>query len=105
MSRHSIKTSDGEGFLRAMTDEWADLKKQYEVDLILTVKPSDRRGVLVHWLKAFKASEPLAEFPMASVRVEYPSAAVQTYEAFMFQLVTKLARVIELRLRYPEGKG
>ena len=105
MTRHSLKTMDCEGFLRAFTDEWRDLQVQHKVDLQLTVRPSDRRGVLLHTLKAWSADLPLADFPKASVRVEFPSASVQSYEAFMFSLTTKLARVLELRERYPEGKG
>lgn len=105
MGRHALKAADGEGFLRAFWDAWVDLEKDHEVRLRLWIEPTTRKGVftnrLVAWLKVGGSQD----FPQASVRVEYPSSQVQSYEAFLYTLVVKLERVIEMQAKYPEGRG
>lgn len=47
MARKPLKTSDGEGFLRAAWDLLADMRAEYGVESGFTVRPSKRRGVFV----------------------------------------------------------
>lgn len=105
MARYKLKTADGEGFLRAFWDEWRDIELAYGLHLKLKVLPSERRGILVHWLEAWKDRPETTAFPKGSVRLEYPSSQVQSYEAFLYALGVKLSRLLEMQVRYPEGKG
>lgn len=105
MGRHAIKSADGEGFLRAFWDAWKDLEADHDIRLALLVEPTTRKGIFTHRLQGWLKVGGSKDFPQASVRVEYPSSQVQTYEAFLYTLVVKLERVFENQARYPEGKA
>jgi len=104
MARHTLKTSDGEGFLRAAWDMWADLEMEGELRVELVVKPTGRKGVFWFRLAGWSNDGMPTGYPKASVSAEYPTAQVQSLEAFLYALTVKLDRVIELQARYPEGK-
>jgi len=105
MARQSLRTSDGQGFLRAFTDEWKDTEKQYEVLITMSVEPSKRKGVLEHRLVAWGEGERRGSISKAAYTFEYPTSMVATYEAFLFQGMTRLARILEGQKLYPGGKG
>jgi len=105
MTRHTLRTADGEGFIRAFTDEWKDIEQMYEVKLHLSIEPTGRKGILLHRLTAWLCVGGSRDFPQASVRVEYPSSQVQSYEAFLYSLGVKLERVLEMQKAYPEGRS
>jgi len=104
MARHTLRTGDGEGFLRAAWDMWSDIELNETVKLSLAVMPTSRKGVFRFRLSAWREEDTPTAFPQAAVALEYPTAQVQSLEAFLYALTVKLDRVIELQQRYPEGK-
>jgi len=104
MGRHTLKTGDGEGFLRAAWDMWRDIELDGEFRVEMVVKPTGRKGVFWFRLAAWLNDGPPTAYAKASVTAEYPTAQVQGLEAFLYALTVKLDRVIELQARYPEGK-
>lgn len=105
MTHRTLKSSDGEGFLRAAWDSWFDLVVERKGQLSLIVAPTVRKGVWSFRLTYRSPLDALAAFPTASVTAEYPTAQVQTVEAFLYQLVVKMERMLDSQDRYPGGRG
>jgi hypothetical protein len=105
MTRKPLKSADGEGFLRAFTDEWADIRADHDVELVMTISPTYRKGVLKLTIKAWAGGLVDIGFPKAQYSVEYPTAAVASFEAALYQAMVRLQRVIEQQERYPMGKA
>jgi hypothetical protein len=102
MTHRRMHSSDGEGFLRATCDSWQDLEHDQNVVLKLGVRPTKRKGVLQFDLGAWRPTGGSRDFPLARVAADYPNSQVQTLEAFLYTLVIKLERVLELQHRFPE---
>lgn len=105
MAKNRLSSADGPGFLRAFTDNWADVERAYGVLLTMRVSPAKRKGVLEHRISAWHEGERRGGHPAAAYTFEYPTAQVQTYEAVFFQAITRLARILEEQRKWPEGKG
>lgn len=105
MAKNRLSSADGEGFLRAFGDNWADLEKEFNVLLTMRVGPSSRRGVLEHRISAWHEGDRRGTHPQAAYTFNYPTAQVSTYEAALFQAITRLARILEGQRKWPEGKA
>jgi hypothetical protein len=105
MARHTLRTSDGEGFLRAFTDAWQDAEADHKVLIQMNVHLSRRRGVLGLTLAAVPEGEPAPVHPQAKYTVEYPTAAVATFEAALYQAMVKLERILDQQRKWPMGKA
>jgi len=102
MAHRTLRSADGEGFLRAMCDSWKDLEHDQNVVLKLAVVPTKRKGVLQFSLGAWRPTGGSRDFPLARAVADYPNSQVQTLEAFLYTLGIKLERIIELQHRFPE---
>lgn len=105
MAKNRLSSADGPGFLRAFTDNWADVEAEYEVYLQMRVSPSKQKGVLEMRISAWSEEDRRGARPRAAYTWVYPSAAVETLEAAYFQAITRLARILEQQRKWPEGKG
>lgn len=105
MARKPLKTSDGEGFLRAAWDLLADMRAEYGVESGFTVRPSKRRGVFVYALRAYTPSDGGESVQRAAYTCEYPTSQVGSLEAFLYRAVLKLDYQLEQQRRFPEGKA
>lgn len=103
MSRRALHAADGEGFLRAFTDEWQDLEAVYRVQITTALGLTGRKGVLRVVLVAMDARLDGPVRVKAKYSVEYPTAAVATFEAALFQAMTKLERMLYYQGVYPSG--
>jgi len=104
-TKPSLKSNDKEGFIRALTDEWADLQKEYQVVLEMTVEPAMRKGVLRITLTALSPSDGRTGLATAYYSCEYPTAAVESLEACLFRCAVRLERVLRDRKAHPMGKA
>jgi hypothetical protein len=105
MAKTNLKASDGEGFLRAYHDELKDLELNFGVLITARIDLTPRRGVLVFNLTAWSVRDRRGEIPAAQYGAEYPTAQVGTLEAFLYQSVVKLGRVLSDAHKFPMGKG
>lgn len=105
MARKALKTSDGEGFLRAFTDEWADLESTYGVYLQMRVSPTPRKGVLELRVSAWGEQERRGHQPRAAYTASYPTAQVGTLEACLYQSLVRLEHILAQQLKWPMGKA
>jgi hypothetical protein len=104
-SKPSLKSNDKEGFLRAFTDEYADLQADYHVKLEMVVEPSGRKGVLRITLTALSPQDGHTGLAAAYYQCEYPTAQVESLEACLFRCAVRLERVLRDRHAYPMGKA
>lgn len=107
MGKHkpSLASNDKEGFLRAFTDEWADLQLEYGIVMEFTIEPSLRKGVLRLCATALSAQDGRTGLLPAYYQCEYPTAAVQSFEAALFSCMAKLERLLRDRRAFPMGKA
>lgn len=105
MGKQRLASADGEGFLRAFTDSWADIEADKGVLIVMSVRPSGRRGVLEVTLSAWSEQEKRGHFPQASITITYPTAAVATFEASLFQATNKLDHILTQQRLFPSGKA
>ena len=105
MAKNRLSSADGPGFLRAFTDNWRDAEADFGVSITMVLHPSAQRGVVEHVLKAWVEGERRGSRPQAAYIATYPSAAVVTYEAFLFQAMVRLLRILEQQRKWPEGKA
>jgi len=105
MARHKLSSSDGEGFLRAFHDSLRDTESNHQVEVIITMRLSDRKGVVVVVLRAYKAGERDAAYPQAQYSREYPTAAVGSFEAALYQASVKLDHILTQQELWPMGKA
>lgn len=105
MARKQLKTADGEGFLRALWDSFADMEVEYGVTCSLTVTPTTRKGVF-RWRMA---AQTMAGTPLASESAvytgEYPSVVASSLEAFLYRSSLKLEHILEQQRKWPMGKA
>lgn len=104
-SKPSLKSNDKDGFLRAFTDEWAELQIAYGVVLEFVVEPSGRKGVLRLTLSALSPSDGHVGLSTAYYQCEYPTAQVESLEACLFRCGTRLERILRDRKAHPQGKA
>lgn len=104
MAKQSLKSSDGEGFLRAFHDSVVDLEHNHQVRVYITLALTKRRGVLTASLRAYQGDAGDQPYPLAKYSVEYPSAAVQSFEAALFQASNKLDHILTQQKMWPMGK-
>jgi len=105
VARNKLSSADGEGFLRAMTDAWRDLEIEEDCRLQLFVVPTSQKGVVNISLTALQEGvEGLTEV-IGRYSVTYPSAAVSSLEATLYQSIIRLERIIVDAQRWPAGKG
>jgi hypothetical protein len=107
MTKHrvSLNSNDKEGFIRAFTDEWAEIQVEYGVVLEFTVEPTQRKGVLRFCATALDPRNGLTGLREAYYQCEYPSAAVASLEASLFSCMVKLERVLRDKRAHPMGKA
>jgi hypothetical protein len=105
MTKHKLSAADGEGFLRAFTDEIAELQLGHQVSLVLWVSPTSRKGVLKLELSAVQADDSPGSSVVAKYTTEYPTAAVGSLEACMFQCAVKVGRLLRDQALYPMGRA
>jgi len=104
-SKPSLKSNDKEGFIRAFTDEWKDLEEVYGATLVFGVKPSDRKGVLRLYVWAAEPVDGVLPPPKVEYSCEYPTAAVESFEACLYRCLVRLERIIRDRQHFPMGKA
>jgi len=104
-AKPSLKSNDKEGFIRAFTDEWTDLEEVHGVSLVFGVKPSDRKGVLRLYVWAYDAKNGVVPFNKVEYSCEYPTAAVESFEACLYRCLVRLERVVRDRQQFPMGKA
>jgi hypothetical protein len=105
MSKNKFSSGDGEGFLRATTDAWKDLELETGLHLSLRLSPTGRKGVMRVELQALEEDDMGITGVFASYATEYPSAAVSSLEATLYQSVIRLERVVLDANRWPSGRG
>jgi len=105
MARHRLKANDGEGFIRAFTDELAELQLDHRVCLVLWVSPSSRKGVIKLELSAVEDKDAPDMRVVAKYTTEYPTASVGSLEACMFQCAVKIGRLLRDGVRFPMGRA
>jgi len=105
MSRNKLNSGDGEGFLRALTDAWFDLEKDEDIHLQLMMAPTHRKGVVSIVLKAYEEGVEGNTEVVATYQTDYPSAAVSSLEATLYQSLIRLERIVVDARRWPSGRG
>jgi len=101
----SLHSNDKEGFIRAFTDEWAELEIEYDCLVEFFICPTNRKGVLRLTSKAVRAGGvPLVD-TVALYSCEFPTAAVESLEACLFRSLIQLGRILHARYAYPLGKA
>jgi len=104
-TKPSLHSNDKEGFIRAFTDEWADIELEYQVALGLEMRPSTRKGVIRIEVVAGRPADGHARNKVALYSSEYPTAAVESFEACLFRSLVQLERILQARYAYPLGKA
>jgi len=105
MAKNGLKADDAPGFLRAYTDEIAELEQEHEVLIYSTFTPSSRRGVLEFRLSAWYEGERRGSKPVAVYTAHYPNSFVGSLHAFLFQAAIRLGGQLRDIKRYPQGKA
>lgn len=105
MGRHQLSSRDGEGFLRAFTDLWADLEHDLDVRFTFEVFRTARKGVLQLVLCAYDVPVDVPQGYRAKYTCEYPTAAVQSFEAAFYSALLHLDRQLADMQQFPEGRG
>lgn len=105
MSRKQLKSADSEGFLRAFTDEWAELALDHKVELAFSMAPTSRKGVLALTVRAVGAGEAPEARLRAKYTCEYPTAAVGTFEACLYQCMVRTGRILREQEKWPMGRA
>lgn len=105
MAKARLTSADGEGFLRAFCDAWHDVEMEQKVMLEFGMLPTRRTGVLMLSLVAWELSREEGAFPRARYSVEYPTSAVATFEAALFQAINRLDQILIQQRKWPQGKA
>lgn len=105
MAKNALKSDDVAGFLRAYTDEIAELEKEHQVIVFATWTPARQRGVLEFRLSAWAEGDRRGNSPRASYTAHYPNAFVGSLHAFLFQCAIRLGTQLRDLKRYPQGKA
>jgi len=105
MARHPLKSSDGEGFLRAFHDSVRDIEGNHGVRVYITLSLTTRRGVLKATLRAYREQDDDVPYPQAAYSVEYPTAAIGSFEAALFQASNKLDHILTQQRIWPMGRA
>jgi len=105
MSRKPLKAADSEGFLRAFTDEWAELELEHKVCLGFWLKPTSRKGVLALTVTAVEDVDTPDTRLRAKYTCEYPTAAVGTFEACLYQCMVRVGRIMREQVKWPMGRA
>ncbi len=105
MGRHTLKAHDGVGFLRAYTDEMLDAELVYSGYITVQLKHTVQRGVLEVEHAFVKASTPDTTRWTVRYVTMWPNSQDTTFEAFMYQCLVKLRRMLDDKYLYPGGKA
>jgi len=105
MSRKQLKAGDSEGFLRAFTDEWAELQLEHKVELAFSLAPTTRKGVLALTVRAVGPLNGSEAILRAKYTCEYPTAAVGTFEACLYQSMIRTGRILREQEKWPMGRA
>jgi hypothetical protein len=103
--RTTLRSGDPEGFLRAFSDEWVDIGELHDVVLLMSIEPTKRRGVMKLCVWSYKASEGTTGMVQAMYSCEYPTAAVETFEACLYRCLIRLERILRDKAMFPMGKA
>jgi len=101
----SLHSNDKEGFIRAFTDEWKELELEYHGLVNFDVDRSGRKGVLRLTTRLVRPSDAGEDVVAALYSCEYPTAAVESFEACLFRCLIQLGRILQARYAYPLGKA
>lgn len=104
-AKPSLHSNDKEGFIRAFTDEWKDIEVDYTCVINFWVVPSDRKGIVRLSVRAVRALDTPYPDQMALYSCEYPTAAVESFEACIFRSLVQLGRILASRYAHPMGKA
>jgi len=105
MAKTKLLSGDATGFLRAYCDEWKDVELERGVLLTMRSEPTGRRGVLAFVWSAWAEQERRGGHPIAQYSAEYPNSQVGTLEAFLYQSIVKLDRILRDGQMFPSGKA
>jgi hypothetical protein len=105
MSKKYLQAGDKEGFLRAFTDMWSDTEADHECLISFSIGLTKQKGVLELRMAAWSEAERRGGYPKARYVCSYPTAAVATFEAALYQAITRLERILDQQRKYPEGKA
>jgi len=101
----SLKSGDKTGFIRAFTDEWQDLIKEYGIDLVLEIDPALQKGVVNLELTATAPATIEQERMVCRYTSSYPNASVESFEACLYRCMVRLERLLRDRVAHPSGKA
>jgi len=102
--RHS-DASEGEQFVRPLTDTIRDLEIEYQVVITTSLMVGGRRGELEVKMSAQETERsPLAR-PFAVVSQDWPHSTVQSLPALLYNLSFKLGRMVEEHRRDQDFRG
>lgn len=104
-TKPSLKSNDKEGFLRAFTDEWADMEAEYGVTLAMGITPTHRKGVMQIRLAATPDPASESAYFGGAYQCEFPTAAVESLEACLYRCCVRLERVLRDRNSLPMGRA
>lgn len=104
MAKSPLKAGDGVGFIRAYTDELRETEHEYGVYIFSQMGVSGQRGVLEFRFTAWKQEDRRGERPEASYVATYPTAHVQSLEAFLYQCLVRLSMQLRDKKRWPLGR-
>ncbi len=96
MGRNAKVTPDS-GFLIAAYDSLGDMSVNYGVHVGYSITPAVRRGVFKLRLRAFRAQNGDKMPQVASYETEFPTAAIGSFTAALFQCAVKLEHILEVR--------
>ena len=100
-----LRSNDTRGMLIACTDQWVDTEQTYDVLINLTCMHTVQRGVLEYKATAFEARGDGQLVSIASITRLYPNAQVESYEAHLYTLQVRLARLLEDRREDTRREG
>jgi hypothetical protein len=105
MSKRVLRAADGEGFIRALYDDWRDVETEYQVKAICHLTCTSRRGVIQLYMAVYPMGTGVTGTPLASYTTEYPTVAVQSFEAALYQAMVRLERLVDTQAKWPMGKA
>jgi hypothetical protein len=78
---------------------------EYQVELELEIMPTDRKGVTRLVMRAKRPQDEPYAHQVAVYSCEYPTAAVESFEACLYRSAIQIGRVLAARYAHPSGKA
>lgn len=96
-SKERSRQASADAMMRSVYDTIADLENDYDVEVKISMWPSDQRGVL--WLQLMAVStHPYTDGSvLESCSIRYPNASTLSFEAQLFRQVNVLAQLLASR--------